>query len=194
MAVKGLAENLAGTLADSWWVLLLRGIVAILFGILMFARPGISLATLVLFFGAYAFADGVLKSYVAITHRQDRENWGMLLLGGLLGIGVGILTWMAPGITALSLLFYIAVWAIAGGVLEVVTAIRLRKEIDHEWRLILAGLVSIAFGAALIVRPGAGALALLWMIASFAMIFGISLMVLAFRMRSFAQRLESQFA
>jgi len=194
MAVKGLTENLAGTMADSWWVLLLRGIVAILFSILMFTQPGISLATLVLFFGAYAFVDGVLKSYVAITHRRDRDNWGMLLLGGLLGIGVGILTWMAPGITALSLLFYIAVWAIAGGVLEVVTAIRLRREIEHEWRLILAGLVSIAFGAALIVRPGAGALALVWMIASFAMIFGISLFVLAFRMRSFANRLESQYA
>jgi uncharacterized membrane protein HdeD (DUF308 family) len=188
---RGLAENLAGTLSDNWWVLLLRGIVAILFGILTFAQPGISLATLVLFFGSFAFVDGILKSYTAVTHRHDRDNWGMLLLSGLVGIGVGILTWMAPGITALTLLFYIAIWAIGTGVLEVITAIRLRKEIEHEWLLGLAGLASVAFGVLLMARPGAGALAVAWLIGTFAMVFGVSLAALSFKMRSFAHRLES---
>jgi uncharacterized membrane protein HdeD (DUF308 family) len=191
---EGLAKNLAGTLSDTWWVILLRGIVAILFGIVTFTQPGLSLATLVLLFGAFAFVDGALKSYIAVTHRKDRDNWGTLLLGGLLGMGVGVLTWIVPGITALSLLFYLAIWAIATGVLEVVTAIRLRDEIEHEWRLVLAGLVSIAFGVVLIARPGAGALALLWLIATWAVVFGIALIMLSVEMRRFAHRLETRLA
>jgi uncharacterized membrane protein HdeD (DUF308 family) len=186
-----LAKNLVGTLAHNWWVLLLRGIVAILFGVLTFAQPGISLVTLVLLFGSFAFVDGVLQSWTAVTHRHDRDNWGMLLVGGLVGIGVGVLTWMTPGMTALALVFYIAIWAIATGVVEIVAAIRLRKEIHNEWMLVLAGLASMAFGVALIARPGIGALAVLWLIGSFAIVFGVVLIALSLRMRSFAQRLEA---
>jgi uncharacterized membrane protein HdeD (DUF308 family) len=188
------AKDLAGTLSHNWWVLLLRGIVAIIFGVLTFAQPGISLATLVLVFGAYAFADGVLQSWTAITHRHDRDNWGMLLVGGLVGIGVGILTWLTPGITALALVFYIAIWAITTGALEMVAAIRLRKEIEGEWLLVLAGLAAVAFGVALIVRPDIGALAVLWLIASFALVYGIALVALSFKVRGFGRRLEGRFA
>jgi uncharacterized membrane protein HdeD (DUF308 family) len=186
-----LANNLVGTLSHNWWVLLLRGIVAILFGVLTFARPRISLETLVVVFGSFAFVDGVLQSWTAITHRHDRDNWGMLLVGGLVGIGVGILTWMNPGMVALALLFYIAIWAIATGVVEMVAAIRLRKEINNEWMLVVAGLASIAFGVALIARPASGALAVLWLIGSFAIVCGIALIALSLRMRSFAHRLEA---
>ena len=190
--VEKLAEDLAETLSRNWWVLLLRGIVAILFGALTFMRPGISLASLLLLFGAYALADGVLGAWTAITHRKDRENWWVLLLEGLVGIGVGVLALIKPGLTALALLFYIAIWAIATGVLEIVAAVRLRKEIEGEWVLILAGLASVAFGVLLMARPGSGALAVLWLIGSYAMLFGILLVVLAFKVKGVARKLEAR--
>jgi uncharacterized membrane protein HdeD (DUF308 family) len=130
-------------------------------------------------------ADGILSVWIAIAERKEREHWGLLLLGGLLGIGVGILTFLVPGITALALLFYIAIWAIATGVLEIVTAIRLRKEIAGEWLLILSGLASVVFGVILMAQPGVGALAVLWLIATYAIVFGVLLVILAFKARSF---------
>jgi uncharacterized membrane protein HdeD (DUF308 family) len=162
----------------------LRGLAAIAFGVLTWFRPGISLAALVMPFGAYSMADGILAVWAAIAGRKDHEYWGVLLVEGLLGIGVGILTFLAPGITALALLFYIAIWAIATGVLEVVAAIRLRKEIEGELLMILAGLASVAFGVLLVVRPGAGALAVVWLIASYAIVFGVLILILAFKARS----------
>lgn len=189
-----LGGRISRTLSDDWWLVLLRGIIAVLFAILTFARPGISLAALVLWFGAYALVDGVFKSWIAITHRHDKENWGMLLISGIVGIGVGIITWVAPGMTALALVFYIAIWAIATGVMELVTSIRLRKEIEGEWALALAGVAAIAFGVLLILRPAVGALGLLWLIAVFALIFGVSLIALSFRLRSYGHRLEARLA
>jgi uncharacterized membrane protein HdeD (DUF308 family) len=182
-----LKAGLADTLSRSWWMLLLRGLVAIAFGVLTFARPGITLATLVLVFGAFALADGVLGAWTALTHRQDGENRWLLLLGGLVGIGVGLLTLRAPGITALALLFYIAIWAIATGVLEIVTAIRLRHEIQGEWLLVLAGLCSVAFGVLLMMRPDTGALTVLWLIGTYAVVFGVLLLMLSFRVRGLAK-------
>jgi uncharacterized membrane protein HdeD (DUF308 family) len=192
--VERLAENLAETLSRSWWVLLLRGIVAILFGVLTFMQPGISLATLVLLFGAFAFADGVLGSWTAISHRKDTEHWWVLLLEGLLGIGVGALTVFNPAVTALVLLFYIATWAIATGVLEIVIAIRLRKEIEGEWTLVLAGLASVAFGVLMMASPGPGALAVLWLIGSYAIVFGMLLVLLAFKVRGAAKKIEARLS
>src|SRR5215472_11583016 len=119
-----LEKHLAAILSRNWWVLLLRGIIAIAFGILTWLQPGISLAALVLLFGAYVLADGILGVWTALSGRKEHEDWWVLLLWGLLGIGVGIIALLAPGITALALLFYIAVWAIATGVLEIIAAIR----------------------------------------------------------------------
>ena len=178
-------KKLAAILFRNWWVLLLRGLVAIAFGVLVWFQPAMSLAALVLLFGAYSMADGILSVWTAIAERKEREHWGLLLLGGLLGIGVGILTFLVPGITALALVFYIAVWAIATGVLEIVAAIRLRKEIEGEWLLILSGLVSVVFGVILMAQPGVGALAVLWLIATYAIVFGVLLVILAFKARSF---------
>jgi uncharacterized membrane protein HdeD (DUF308 family) len=156
------------------------------------ARLVLHLWMIVLLFGAYALADGILGSWTAISHRKDQENWWVLLLGGLLGIGVGALTLFNPGVTGLVLLFYIAIWAIATGVLEIVTAIRLRKEIEGEWMLVVAGLASVAFGGLLMSAPGAGALAMLWLIASYAVLFGILFVVLAFKIRGAAKKIEAR--
>jgi uncharacterized membrane protein HdeD (DUF308 family) len=179
-------QRLASVLSRHWWLLLLRGLAAIAFGVLTWVQPGISLSALVLLFGAYSMVDGVLATWAAIAGAKDHDFRWVLLLEGLLGIGVGILTFIAPAITALALLFYIAIWAIATGVLEIAAAIRLRKEIKNEWLLILAGLASVIFGALLAAQPGTGALALLWLIASYAVVFGVLLVVLAFKTRRFA--------
>jgi uncharacterized membrane protein HdeD (DUF308 family) len=180
------SERLASILSRGWWLLLLRGLAAIAFGVLTWSQPGISLAVLVLFFGAYSLVDGVLGVWTAIAGREHHEHWWVFLLEGLLGVGVGILTFFAPRVTAIALLFYIAIWAVGTGVLEIVAAVRLRKEIDGEWMLILAGLASVVFGVLLMAQPGAGALALIWLIGSYAIVFGVLLVLLAFKARSFA--------
>lgn len=187
--MNGVGERFATILTRGWWRLLLRGLAAIAFGLLTWLRPGISLASLVLLFGLYSLADGALDVWTALAGRKDQEQWWVLLLGGLLGVGVGILTLAAPGLTALALLYYIAIWAIARGVLGIAAAIRLRKEIEGEWLLILGGLASVAFGVLLMARPGAGALTVLWLIGAYAFAFGILMVMLAFKARGFAQRL-----
>jgi uncharacterized membrane protein HdeD (DUF308 family) len=182
-------NGLASMLSRGWWLLLLRGLAALAFGVLIWLQPGISLGVLVLLFGAFAMADGVFGVWTAISGRKVHEDWLLLLLEGLLGIGVGVLTLVVPGITALVLLFYIAIWAIATGVLEVVVAVRLRKQIKGEWALILAGLASIGFGFLMVTRPAAGALTVLWLIGAYAVMSGGLLVVLAFRMRKLARAL-----
>jgi uncharacterized membrane protein HdeD (DUF308 family) len=191
--MTGVEARFADILSRGWWLVLLRGLAAIVFGLLTLFRPGISLAALVLLFGVYALVDGVLDVWHAISGRKENDHWWMLLLGGLLGIVVGFITLTTPGITALALLFYIAIWAIARGVLEIVAAIRLRKEIEGEWLFILGGLASVVFGVLLITRPGAGALAVLWLIGIYAIIFGIITVSLAFKARGFAHRVERAF-
>jgi uncharacterized membrane protein HdeD (DUF308 family) len=182
-----LDDRLAAILARSWWLILLRGIAALVFGLVTLLEPGISLAVLVLFFGSYSLVDGVFGVWTAFAGRGHHESWWVLLLEGLLGIGIGVVTFVEPGITALVVLFYIAIWAIGTGLLEIAAAVRLRKEIRGEWLLILAGIASVVFGVVLIVQPAAGALALLWLIAWYAILFGGLLVALAFRARSFAR-------
>ena len=177
----------ANVLQRGWWRLLLRGLAAIAFGLVAWLRPGISLAALVIVFGLYALIDGILSVWMGIAGRKLNEDWWVLLLIGLVGIGVGLLTFSRPGITALGLLFYIAIWAIARGALEIVAAIHLRKEVKGEWRLIVAALASIALGVLLMASPGRGALALLWMIGAFAIVFGVAEVILAFRARKFVR-------
>ena len=183
--MNNIEKQLSSILSRNWWKVLLRGLAAIMFGILVWLLPGISLAVLVLLFGAFVLVDGILGVWLAIDGRKEYEDWWVLLLWGLLGIGVGVLTFMSPGVTGLALLFFIAAWAIATGVLEIVAAIRLRREIKGEWLLILGGLLSVMFGALLMAQPGVGALALIWLIGTYAVIFGIVLVILAFKTRSF---------
>lgn len=187
-----LVRHLVISLCNRWWLLLLRGLAAILFGILCFVQPGLSLATLVLLFGAYSLVDGVLGVLVAVVGRKEIEDWWVLLLWALSSIAIGILTFSAPAITGLILLFYIAAWAIVSGVLQVALAIRIRKEIDGEWFLIVTGIISIAFGLFLMARPGDGALTVIWIIGGYATILGVALVFLSMRLRNVGKRFASR--
>ncbi len=175
------------TLSYNWWLMLLRGIVAVIFGILTFLAPAISLAALVLAFGAYAFADGVLSIVSAVRRRGLHERWGLLLLEGVAGVAAGIVTFFWPGMTALVLLYLIAAWSLVTGALEIAAAIRLRKVIRHEWLLALAGIVSIAFGVLLALFPGPGALALTLWIGAYALVFGAIVIATSIRLRSWGR-------
>jgi uncharacterized membrane protein HdeD (DUF308 family) len=170
------------SLSRNWWAVSLRGLAGILFGIITFIAPGISLAALVLLFGAYAFADGVLAIVTAIR-RRGNDRWGMLLLEGLVGVAAGVLTLLWPGITALALLYVIAAWALVTGAFEIAAAIRLRKVISGEWILALSGILSMALGVLLIVAPGPGALAVVIWIGAYAFIFGALLFALGLRLK-----------
>ncbi len=177
------------TLTRNWWALALRGVAAVIFGILAFLLPGITLAALVLLFGAYAFIDGVLSVVAALRESAMDRRWWALLIEGILGIGAAVVTVIMPGITALVLLYVIAFWAIATGIFEIGTAIRLRREISGEWLMILGGFASLVLGFLLIVFPGAGALAVVWWIGAYAVIFGGLLIGLAFRLRAWRREL-----
>ena len=171
-------------LGRNWGWIVLRGATAVLFGFLALARPGLTLAALVFMWGAYAIADGVLAMVAGWKIRDHgRPLWSLFVVGAL-GIAAGVVTYRSPGLTALVLLMVIASWAIGVGVLQVVAAIRLRKEIEGEWALGLSGLLSIAFGILAALHPGAGALAVLWMIGGYAIGFGGLLIALGFRLRA----------
>jgi uncharacterized membrane protein HdeD (DUF308 family) len=181
----GLGSVMVHALAKNWWMLLLRGVAAIIFGVLAFAWPGMTLLTLIMFYGAFALIDGVLAVVAAITGGAPAPRWWLAIVG-LLGIATGLLVFMMPGLTALVLLYFIAGWAIATGVFQIIGAIRLRKEIDDEWYLILSGVVSVLFGIGVMMAPGAGALALLWVIGIYAVVMGAIMVALAFRLKKFA--------
>jgi uncharacterized membrane protein HdeD (DUF308 family) len=170
-------------LAENWWLLLLRGIAAIIFGLLAFFWPGVTLLTLIFLWGAYAFVDGIFSLWAAISGRVAIAPRWWLAIVGVAGVVAGILTFAWPGITAVVLLLFIAAWAIVSGVFEIWGAIQLRKEIEGEWWLILAGVLSIAFGVILIGQPGVGALAVVWLIAWYAILLGCSLIGLSLRLR-----------
>jgi uncharacterized membrane protein HdeD (DUF308 family) len=172
------------TLKRHWWVPVIRGIAAIVFGVIAFTHPGLAAATLVLFFGAWVLIDGIFRIIGAIGHRASDPDWGWHLVIGILGIIVGLLTFHAPGITALALVIYVAAWALMIGASEIVLAVKLRREIKGEWFLILMGLISIVFAIMLLWNPIAGAAALIWLIAWYAIIFGILGIIFGFRLRS----------
>jgi len=178
--------TLLHTLSRYWWLILLRGIAFIVFGVLAFMWPGLTLVTLVLFYGAFALVDGVLALAHAIMGGGEMGSRWWLVLVGVAGIAAGIVTFMWPGLTALLLLVFIATWAIVLGVFQIAGAIRLRKEIDNEWTLILSGALSVGFGLVLLAAPGAGAVGLIWVIASYAVVFGVLLVMLAFRLKKHA--------
>lgn len=175
-------------LAKRWWVLTVRGVAAILFGILTFISPGLSLLALVWFFGVWAIVDGVFSLGAAFGAEGAGRRWPALVFEGVVGIAAGILTFAWPAITGLVLLYVIAAWAVITGVAELVTAIRLRKEIRGEWLLGFAGVLSVAFGILLFVHPLAGALAVAFWIGAYAIVFGGSLIGLSLRLRALGRR------
>ncbi len=171
-----------GLMTRNWWAVALRGVVAVAFGIMAILWPGLTLATLILLFGAYMLVDG-LFAVVAGVASVGKDRWWLQLLEGLAGIVIGVLTLIWPGLTALSLLYFVAAWALVTGVMEIVAAVQMRKLIDNEWMMILSGVLSVLFGAIVMLFPGDGALALTWLIGVYAVIFGGALLVLAFRLR-----------
>jgi len=162
----------------------IRGIAAIVFGIIAFVYPGLTIATLVLFFGAWVLIDGIFRIVGAIGHRASDSDWGWQLVIGLLGIVVGLLTFHAPQITALALVIYIAAWALMIGASEIAAAVKLRREIKGEWFLILMGLASIVFAVLLLWNPVAGAAAVIWLIAWYAVVLGVLAIFFGFRLRT----------
>lgn len=177
----------------SWWAVALRGVLAVIFGILALRWPGLTIEVLVLFFGANALVDGVLALIAAFRGSATGARWWGMLLQGILGIATGIivlLMWGTPLITVVVyvLVIVIAAWAIVIGIFEIAAAIRLRKEIQGEWLLALRGVLAIIFGVILLRRPLAGALAVVWVIGVFSIALGLLSLALAFRLRRHQQR------
>ncbi len=178
---------MTSVLTRNWWALALRGIFAVLLGLAAFVLPGVTLAVFVALFGAYAVIDGVLAIIAGVRAAERHERWWSPVLKGLAGIVAGVLAFVWPALTALALLYLIAAWAIVTGVLEIVAAVHLHRA-HGEWLLVTNGVLSILFGLLAIVWPGAGFLTLLWMIGVYAIVFGVILLVLAFRLRNLQRR------
>jgi uncharacterized membrane protein HdeD (DUF308 family) len=177
--------SLVHTMAKNWWLVVLRGVAAIIFGILAFAWPGITLLTLVLFWGAFALVDGVLAIISAVKGGNPMPRWWLAIVG-IAGIAAGALTFLMPGLTALVLVTFVAVWAIILGVMEVYGAIKLRKEIEGEWFLILNGALSVVFGILILWRPGIGAVALVYIIGAYAIILGVIYLMFGLKLKKHA--------
>lgn len=177
-------------LARNWWLLALRGLLAVLFGLLALVWPGVTLVVLVLFFGAYALVDGLFAVIGSLTSRGE-QHWWALLLEGLAGIAIGVITFVWPGLTGIVLLYLIVAWAVVTGILEIVAAIRLWGTIKGHWLLLISGSLSVLFGLIAVFRPGAGALALIWLIGAYAILFGALLIVAGFWLRSWGKTIQS---
>jgi uncharacterized membrane protein HdeD (DUF308 family) len=182
-------------MARDWWIIALQGVAAIVFGILALVWPGITLLALVFLFGAYALIDGVLAIMTGLRRGSDggKPDWWRVARG-VVGIVAGVAAFVLPGITAVALVLLIAAWAIVSGVIELVAAYQLRDVIRGEWLLALDGVVGILFGLALIVFPSAGALAVVWLIGAFAIVSGVILLAVAFRLRGRARHAGSSAA
>ena len=171
------------TLSQNWWLVVLRGVLAILFGLLAFAWPGITWLTLVIMFGVYAIVDGLVAVGTGLSRRKE-ARWWTFLLEGLINIGAGVVALIWPALATLVILYVIAAWAVFTGILEIVAAIRLRHEITNEWVLALGGAISVAVGLLLFSQPAAGSLAIIWIIGAYALIFGVLFVILGFRLRN----------
>lgn len=178
------AATLRATLASEWWLFIIRGVFAILFGVLALVWPGLALEILLLLFGFYAFIDGVFALTTALVRRTDHRDWPWHLLEGVAEIGIGLAVIVIPGITALALVYTIAGWALVTGVLEIVAAWRLRARVRDELLLALNGAISVILAIVLALFPGAGALGLVWLIGAYALLWGVIFIALGWRVRT----------
>jgi uncharacterized membrane protein HdeD (DUF308 family) len=180
------------SLSRNWWLVALRGTLAVIFGAAAFVWPGLTFEVLVLLFGAYAFVDGVVVLSFGLMAAGDGQRWWPLVLGGVVGIATGVLTFVQPAAMALALVYVIGAWAIVTGVLEIAAAIRLRNVISNEWLMGLSGALSIVFGAIVLAQPNAGALALVFLFGFYAILAGVSQISLGFRLRGLGESLQPQ--
>lgn len=177
---------LVDLLSKNWWMILIRGGAALIFGLLTWFYPFISILIIVMFFGVYALIDGVLGVVIAINGRRTHQDWWLMLIWGMVSILAGIMTFFVPGITWLVLITFIAIWLLVSGILQIIVAIRLRKSISGEGWMIVAGMLSVLVGIILLVNPVQGGIALTWVIGVYAALFGVMNIALAFRLRRFA--------
>jgi uncharacterized membrane protein HdeD (DUF308 family) len=178
-------------LATNWWSLVIRGVLAILLGVITFAWPGITLTALVFLFGAYALLDGTVSLIGAVRAARAHERWGALLIEGFAGIAAAMVTVVWPPITGLALVYIIGAWAVVTGIFEMVAAARLRKYISGEWLLALSGLASLVFGILIMIAPLAGALVIALWVGAYALVFGALLVGLGFRLRAWAKEVSA---
>ena len=175
-------------LVRNWWALGLRGLAAILFGLIALFTPGFMALWLALLFGAYALIDGVFAIIAGIRAAERHERWWPFALEGLASILVGVIALVMPVAAALALLYLVSAWAILTGVFRISAALRLRREIRGEWLLILNGALSVLLGILIVARPGAGLITLMWIVGVYAMVYGIVLVGLAFKLRGHQHR------
>lgn len=176
-------DNLIRVMARNWWVPLVRGIAAILFGLMALIWPGLTVYALLVVFGAYAVFDGIMAIVVGFQRKSDDDHWWSWALDGFLAIVIGLMALFWPAATALAFIIWMAVWAVLAGVLRIIAAIRLRKEITGEWALALSGLLLIVWGGLMAMIPAAGLLSIAWLIGLFALLIGAVMVVLALRLR-----------
>ncbi len=176
----------------NWWGLAIRGLIAIAFGIAAFVWPGITFAVLVLLFAAFAFWDGIFAAIAAVRHHTLSRNWWLMLFEGLVGIVIGLIAFFLPGIAIGAMVLVIAAWAIITGILEIASAVYLRREIKGEWFLALSGVLSIIFGILVAAFPAAGMVAIAGIFGAYAIVFGLVELILAFRLRGYGEQPAGQ--
>ena len=177
--------------ARNWWVYVVRGVVALIFGLYAWFMPGLAMKILLMFFGIFVLIEGIFSIIGSIAGRKYSDVWWLVLLEGIAGLILGLLTLTRPEFVATVIVLFIAIWAIWGGIFRIVAAIRLRKELDSEWLLIFGGAVSILFGLMLLKHTGAGIVAISWMIAFFASMFGVLLISFGIKVRKFQKAAEA---
>lgn len=183
MSNVNIANPTIDILAQNWWIILWRGIAALIFGLLTWFNPVITLYVMLLFFGGYAFVDGVLGIIMAIKTRHSHQDWWFLLISAIANLVVGIAVFVMPVISVVVLIYFLAIWAVATGLLQIIVAIGLRKVIKGEGWIILGGILSIIFGVILFMNPIQGGIAITWLMGIYAVVFGIINIVLAFSVR-----------
>ncbi|WP_404340709.1 HdeD family acid-resistance protein [Pseudoalteromonas mariniglutinosa] len=176
--------QITSSLVPHWSSLMLRGILAIVFGLLGWFAPQASLTVILFILACYFFIDGSLRIWLAFVSKKDNPLWWLLVLGGSLSILAAAVTILAPDITALLLLYYIAIWAVVIGIIEIILANKLRKELQNEWLLITSGALSISFGLYIAINPGAGIFTLMWLLASYAVLFGVLMVFFSFKLKN----------
>jgi uncharacterized membrane protein HdeD (DUF308 family) len=180
--------DLTSTLSKNWSVLFIRGLIAIIFGVITWFAPSASLSIMLLFFAGYFLFDGILRVWVAWNSKQNNPYWRWLFVGGVLSVIAGLVTLFAPNVTTILLLYYVAAWAIAIGAVEIFVALKLRAEISGEWLLIITGALSVLFGLYLIFNPSAGIHTLLWLVATYAVLFGALIVLFSLKLKKLAQQ------
>lgn len=176
-------DKLVRVMADNWWVPLLRGIAAVLFGLMALIWPGLTVYALLIVFGAYAIFDGIMSIIIGFQRKSEDDRWWSWALDGFLSIVIGLMALFWPEATALAFVIWMAAWAVVAGIFRIIAAIRLRAEIEGEWALGLSGLLMVIWGVLMAMIPAAGLLSIAWLIGLFALLIGVVMIVLAFHLR-----------